>query len=404
MEDDRAETADHEVFGRRVGERVPVVAGVAFHSLVEFGVGGTVHGEACLYAGDEERGVVEGVLTGDDELVFCAHGWKLHVGGDGAEVWHYAEDALGLLGAVGADGVGVGCLLEWGGGRCLTGLRLEHSAGSVREGGAEDGSCRGAEGNELLRWKGSNEEGGQRCGSDTRQGGSQMVSEIKGHSCIRRDSGLIDSRGWFYCGISLIRWKVMRLVQFGSGVEDVHLLCDCGEDFEGLVDLVAGVFAGHDGADAGFAFGDGGEGDAGGHEAGVEEGAAEVHGLAAVADEDGGDGGLAGGGGAAAYVEAGVGELLLEVVGVRPEAFDAFGLGLEEIERRNARCRDRGWVRGGEEEGAGAVVEVVDEVAAAADVAAECSDGLGEGAYLHIDARRTVEVIDRAAAVAAEDS
>src|SRR5216683_6615333 len=231
-----------------------------------------------------------------------------------------------------------------------------------------------------------------------------MVSEIKGHSCIRRDSGLIDSRRWFYCGISLIRWKVMRLVQFGSGVEDVHLLCDCGEDFEGLVDLVAGVFAGHDGADAGFALGDGGEGDAGGHEAGVEEGAAEVHGLAAVADEDGGDGCLARGGGAAAYVEAGVGELLLEVVGVVPKAGYTVRLIFQDVEGGDAGGGDRGWVRGGEEERAGAVVEVVDEVAAAADVASECSDGLGEGAYLHIYARRTVEVIDRAAAVAAEDS
>lgn len=59
-------------------------------------------------------------------------------------------------------------------------------------------------------------------------------------------------------------------------------------------------------------------------------------------------------------------------------------------------------MRGGEEEGTGAVVEVVDEVAAAADVAAERADGLGEGADLHIDALGAVEVIDRAATVAAE--
>jgi hypothetical protein len=34
-------------------------------------------------------------------------------------------------------------------------------------------------------------------------------------------------------------------------------------------------------------------------------------------------------------------------------------------------------VRGGKEEGAGAVVEVVDQVAAATDVAAEGADGFG---------------------------
>jgi len=56
-------------------------------------------------------------------------------------------------------------------------------------------------------------------------------------------------------------------------VENVQLSCNGGEDFEGLVDLFAGVFAGHDGADAGFALGNGGEGDSGGHEARFEEGA-----------------------------------------------------------------------------------------------------------------------------------
>jgi hypothetical protein len=78
-----------------------------------------------------------------------------------------------------------------------------------------------------------------------------------------------------------------------SGGKDPHFLGDRSEDFEGLVDLSAGVFAGHDGANASFAFGNGGEGDASGHDAGVEEGAAKVHGATAVADDDGGDGGLA---------------------------------------------------------------------------------------------------------------
>src|ERR1700744_170163 len=78
-----------------------------------------------------------------------------------------------------------------------------------------------------------------------------------------------------------------------SGGKDPHFLGDRSEDFEGLVDLSAGVFAGHDGANASFAFGNGGEGDASGHDAGVEEGAAKVHGATAVANDDGGDGGLA---------------------------------------------------------------------------------------------------------------
>ena len=168
-------------------------------------------------------------------------------------------------------------------------------------------------------------------------------------------------------------------------MENSHFFGDGGEDFEGLIDLGAGVLAGHDGADAGLAFGDGGEGDAGGHDAGVEESAGEVHCRAAVADDDGGDGGFAGRGGVAADVEAGVGELLLEVVGVVPEALDALGLVFENVEGGDAGGGDRGRMRGGEEKGAGAVVEVVDEVAAAADVAAERADGFGERADLDVD-------------------
>ena len=152
-----------------------------------------------------------------------------------------------------------------------------------------------------------------------------------------------------------------------------------------LIDLGAGVLAGHDGANAGFALGDGRKGDAGGHDSGVEERAGEVHGATAVADDDGGDGGFALWGGVAAYVEASVGELLLEVEGVVPQALDAVGFGFEDVEGGDAGCGDRGWMRGGEEEGAGAVVEIVDEVAAAADIAAECADCLGQSADLHVD-------------------
>src|SRR5271156_3607194 len=100
------------------------------------------------------------------------------------------------------------------------------------------------------------------------------------------------------------------------GLQNSHLFRDGGDDIKGLINFPAGVLAGHDGANAGFTVGDGGKGDAGGHDAGVEEGAGEVHGAAAVADDDWCDGGFAFWSGVAANVEAGVGELLLEVVGV----------------------------------------------------------------------------------------
>ena len=154
------------------------------------------------------------------------------------------------------------------------------------------------------------------------------------------------------------------------------------------------MFAGHDGANAGFAFGDCGEGDAGGHDTCVEERAGEVHGATTVADDDGGDWGFALWGGDASYVKAGVCELLLEVVGVVPQALDAVGFGFENVEGGDAGCGDRGRVRGGEEERAGAMVEIVDEVAAAADVAAQGSDCLGQSADLHVDFVSHVKVID----------
>src|SRR5580704_14898967 len=120
------------------------------------------------------------------------------------------------------------------------------------------------------------------------------------------------------------------------GLQNSHLFRDGCEDVKSLIDLGACMFAGHDGANAGFSLGDGGEGDAGGHNAGVEEGAGEVHGAAAVADDDGSYGGFAFWRGVAADVEAGVGELLLEVVGVVPEALDAVGFVFENVEGGDA--------------------------------------------------------------------
>ena len=103
------------------------------------------------------------------------------------------------------------------------------------------------------------------------------------------------------------------------------------------------MFAGHDGANTGFALGDRGEGDASGHDSGIEEGAGEVHGTASIlrsADDDGRDGSLAFWRRVAADVEARVGEPLLEVVGVVPEALDAVGLVFQNVECCDARGRN----------------------------------------------------------------
>jgi len=50
--------------------------------------------------------------------------------------------------------------------------------------------------------------------------------------------------------------------------------------------------------------------------------------------------------------------LLFEVIGVVPEALDAVGFVLENVEGGDAGCRDGGRMRRGEEEGAGAMVVI----------------------------------------------
>ena len=99
------------------------------------------------------------------------------------------------------------------------------------------------------------------------------------------------------------------------------------------------------------------------------------------------------------------GELLLEVAGVVPEALDALGLVLQNVERCDAGGGDGRWMRSGEEEWARAVVEVVDEVA-------RCRRRSRPRAPMAFDSvptctstsLRAVEVIDTAATVAAQHS
>jgi len=61
-------------------------------------------------------------------------------------------------------------------------------------------------------------------------------------------------------------------------------------------------------------------------------------------------------------------------------------------------------MRGRKQKGPRAVVEVVDQVASAADIPAKRADCLRKGAHLDVDPAVLVEMVDRAAAVAAEDA
>src|SRR5579863_8084847 len=61
-------------------------------------------------------------------------------------------------------------------------------------------------------------------------------------------------------------------------------------------------------------------------------------------------------------------------------------------------------MRSGEKEGAGALVEKIDEVARAADVTAERADGSAERADLDIHTSVAIEMVNGAAAAIAEDA
>ena len=103
-----------------------------------------------------------------------------------------------------------------------------------------------------------------------------------------------------------------------------------------------------------------------------------------------------------AGVEAELLEAGLEEARVVPQPLDPLRLGLEDVERREARGGHRRRMRGREQERPGAVVEELDQVARAGHVAAEHADRLRQRADLDVDAAVTAEVIDGAAAVLAK--
>ena len=92
----------------------------------------------------------------------------------------------------------------------------------------------------------------------------------------------------------------------------------------------------------------------------------------------------------------------LEIAGVVPQLFDALGLLLQDVECRQAGRRHGRRMRSRKQERPRAVVQKLDQVAAAADVPAEHADGFRERAHLHLHAPVQAEMVDGAAAVAAQ--
>ena len=169
------------------------------------------------------------------------------------------------------------------------------------------------------------------------------------------------------------------------------------ERIEAGLEIVARVLAGHDRAHAGLAQRDGREDDRRGEDAALEQPGRELLRLRLVAGDDRRDRRLADAG-----VEAELLQARLEEAGVVPQPLDALRLVLQHVDGGDARGRHGRRLRGREEQRPAALGQVVLEVLPAGDVAAHHADGLGQRADLDVDAAVEVEVVDRAAAVAAE--
>ena len=156
---------------------------------------------------------------------------------------------------------------------------------------------------------------------------------------------------------------------------------------------------GNDGAHAAFVDGDGGEDDALGKDAFLEEPGAEFHGERAFTDDDGCDRRFA-----VACVKTQLFEAAFEIVGIFPESIDEAGVAFEEVYGGDAGGDDRGRVGGAEEDGARAQHEQVFDVLAAGDVAAEGADTFGEGTDLQGYPAIETEMADGATPIFAQDA
>ncbi len=130
--------------------------------------------------------------------------------------------------------------------------------------------------------------------------------------------------------------KAFDLIPCKPGLQDSTLSCDGRKDFESLIDFGAGVFAGHDGANAGFPFGTVGKA----IPVAITPASKRAREKSMVRRPSPMMIGVMGvsllGVELPSNVEACAGELLLEVVGVVPKALDAAGFVFEDVEGGDA--------------------------------------------------------------------
>ena len=130
----------------------------------------------------------------------------------------------------------------------------------------------------------------------------------------------------------------------------------------------------------------------------LEELVGKLHCQFPLADDDRSNGCFAGPG-----VESQAAQAVLEQARVLPQAFDQGGLLFQDLEGRQAGGGYRRRMRGGKKKGPGAVVQVLDQSAAPADVSAQSPHGLGKRPHLNIHSSVQSEMVHRAAPAGAHD-
>ena len=177
--------------------------------------------------------------------------------------------------------------------------------------------------------------------------------------------------------------------------QNTTLFPNLAEDFERPIELRLSVGRRHDGAHARPPFRHRREADARGEHTLRKQFARQLVRRGCLAHDHRGDGRLADAG-----VESRVRQPLFEIARVVPQRVDTFGLLFQYVERRQTRRRHGRRVRGRKQERTRAVVEKLDQVAAAAHVPAEHAYGFRKRAHLHVHAAVQVEMVDGSAPVA----
>src|SRR2546426_10238351 len=190
-------------------------------------------------------------------------------------------------------------------------------------------------------------------------------------------------------------------LSFSALLHDAERLADLAQDFGGAFQIGAFVGSRDDGAQTRFAFRDRGIADGRRVKTRVKQLRGEFKCFGSVAHVNGNDGRLA-----PFEAEALLLEQPPEIFRVGPEFLDEL-FAIRRIEQRKGRLaggRDRRRMSWGEKERPSAQVQIVNQIARAADVSSHGADGLAERADLNVYAAVAAGMVHRAAPTAPENA